>query len=131
MVTVTNVCRLRSYQRLNNKISRIIIKEFEKSYTFLLYIKYRQFVFSILENQRDQADRDMIINPIKPITKLFALKILQDAFNNICVQFWRLKYGETNIVAIKNRIAIEERNIARHFSRYVPELNWFYPFQQN
>ena len=73
----------------------------------------------------------MIINPIKPITKLFALKILQDAFNNICVQFWRLKYGETNIVAIKNRIAIEERNIARHFSRYVPELNWFYPFQQN
>lgn len=131
MVTVSNVCRLRSYQRLNNKISRIIIKEFEKSYTFLLYIKYRHFVFSILENQRDQADQYMIINPIKPITKLFALKIFQDAFKNICVQFWRLKYGETNIEAIKNRITIEERNIARYFARYVPELNWFYPFQQN
>ena len=57
----------------------------------------------------------MIINPIKPITKLFALKIIQDALKNICVQFWRLKYGEMNIEAIKYRLEVEERNIVRYF----------------
>ena len=132
-ITVSNVYRLRSYQRLRHKISKIIGREFEKSHTFIFYLKYRKFVFSIYEHQRDQADQDVIVNPIKPITKVFALKIIQDVFQSICIQFWRLKYGEMYIEEIKTRLNVEENNIPTwYFSVYryddSPVSNWFYPF---
>ena len=132
-VTVSYVYRIRSYQRLKNKIGRIFDKEFGKSYSFLLYLKYRQFVFEIFEHQREQAEQDIIVNPMKPITKLFALKKFQDAFKKVFIQFWRLKYGDMNMDAIKDRLDLEEGKIpSRYFSRYrnsnSPDLNWLYPF---
>jgi len=69
--------RLRSYRILRKKIFQVINKEIEKSRSFKYYLKYRQFVYLILLDQRNCSDRADIINPFKPITRIFTFRICQ------------------------------------------------------
>lgn len=76
-ITVSSVERLRSYKILRDRIIKIVEKEFQKSLSFLLYRNYRIFVYRILQDQRELAEQDRLINPLKPLTKVFTLRIFQ------------------------------------------------------
>jgi len=72
-----SVMRLRSYKILRKRIFRVINSEFEKSSSFKAYIKYREFVYLILHDQRTKSNRAEIVNPIKPILKVLTYKMFQ------------------------------------------------------
>ena len=76
-ITVSSVERLRSYKILRERIIKIVEKEFQKSLSFLLNRNYRIFVYRILQDQREHAEQDRLINPLKPLTKVFTLRIFQ------------------------------------------------------